>query len=275
MLSWKEIVEKYITKHSDKIKKATRPLRDQLKVAYFTYHRIDKKGRYTVLVDRPDWAEHYVDAKFYLDDPYLRHPDVYRPGFCAIEANGSEEYKQRILKDGKEIFNLDVGIMLIEKHPEYVEFFGYAGHRAESGLDKLYLNHPLLLKSFGSHFKKMLQPILDQMENEAGFLQDLKGEDFHRKDSIHPDLTEEARFSYLKAIGKESEAIQASLLSVRERQCIKLLIAGKPAKETAQALGLSTRTIEFYFENIKNKLSCSSKQEVFSLGRDFEELGLL
>ena len=32
---------------------------------------------------------------------------------------------------------------------------------------------------------------------------------------------------------------------------------------------------EFYFENIKNKLSCSYKHEVLVLAKHFEELGIL
>src|SRR5690349_493862 len=110
MLSWKEIVENYIIKHSDKIRKITRPLRDHFHIGYFTYHRVDKEGKYTVLVDRPDWAEHYVDEKFFLADPYLRHPDEYESGFCLLGNHGSEDYKKRIFKDGKEIFNLDTGV---------------------------------------------------------------------------------------------------------------------------------------------------------------------
>jgi hypothetical protein len=36
-------------------------------VSYFTYHRIYTEGKYTVLLDRPDWAEHYVSSKVLID----------------------------------------------------------------------------------------------------------------------------------------------------------------------------------------------------------------
>lgn len=275
MLNWKQIVQNYIIKHSDKIKKVTRPIRDRLNVGYFTYHRIDRQGKYTVLLDRPDWAEHYVDEKFFLQDPYLRHPDMYKSGFSLIENHGSEEHRKRILKDGKEIFNLDLGLMLIEKGESSVEFFGFCANKATSQLDKLYLNQPWLLKSFASHFKKELGPILKQMEGEASSLIDLKGKDFHTKEFIHPDVDSATLKAYLKDLGKAQEIHLAGQLSRREKQCIKLLLAGKSAKDTASILKLSHRTIEFYFENIKNKLSCSTKQEIFILANTFQELGLL
>ena len=50
--------------------------------------------------------------------------------------------------------------------------------------------------------------------------------------------------------------------SKREEQCIDLLLAGKTAKETADALFLSSRTVEMYLDNIKNKLGCKSKLEI-------------
>ena len=68
---------------------------------------------------------------------------------------------------------------------------------------------------------------------------------------------------------------KAASLSERERQCLKLFLLGKSAKETAIDLSLSPRTIEFYFENIKNKLACRDKASVFSFGRELENLGLL
>jgi DNA-binding CsgD family transcriptional regulator len=47
------------------------------------------------------------------------------------------------------------------------------------------------------------------------------------------------------------------------------------AKETAACLGLSPRTIESYFENIKVKLQCWTKSDIFTLGKRLEELRLL
>lgn len=70
MSSWTEIL-RYLAKYNDEIVQATRPLRDCFGVKYFTYHRIDQDGNYTVLLDRPDWAEHYVAEKFYLNDPLM------------------------------------------------------------------------------------------------------------------------------------------------------------------------------------------------------------
>lgn len=48
----------------------------------------------------------------------------------------------------------------------------------------------------------------------------------------------------------------------QEIDCINLLILGKTIKEIAICLGISTRTIELHFENIRNKLNCHTKLEL-------------
>ncbi len=51
-------------------------------------------------------------------------------------------------------------------------------------------------------------------------------------------------------------------LSKRELECLFLQLRGKTAREIAAILNLSRRTIEFYADNIKNKLGCQNKAEV-------------
>lgn len=50
--------------------------------------------------------------------------------------------------------------------------------------------------------------------------------------------------------------------SKRERDVIKLLLRGNSAKEIAEKLQLSRRTVEYYIENIKNKMNVSKKSEL-------------
>lgn len=275
MLIWEEIIKNYIIKHSNQISKTTKPLHDHFGIEYFSYHRIDNTGKYTVLVDRPDWAEHYVNEKIFLNDPYLRHPSVYQPRITLIDSYGSEKYKKLVLNAGKKVLNIDIGAILIQKNADYVEFFGFSGNKKTSYLEHLYLNHSQLLTSFAAHFKNELGFILTQMEEEAYSLIDLKGQDFVCNQSIYPEIDFTALLAYYKEIGMHEEVKKIQKLSIREKQCLKLLIEDKSAKETAIVLGLSRRTIEYYFENIKNKLSCWNKQEILQITKTLKNMGLL
>lgn len=79
----------------------------------------------------------------------------------------------------------------------------------------------------------------------------------------------------LKSLGMEQYLEQAPFLSQRERQCLRCLLEGKTAKETAVIYKLSPRTIESHFEKIKQKLKCTNKRDLFSLAQTLEKLELL
>lgn len=270
-MDWERIVQKYQVGHSDKIRRATRPLRERFGIGYFTYHKIDRQGKYTVLVDRPDWAEHYVGEKFFLDDPFLSQPEAFSSGISLLRIREGEE--NRILKAGKEQFDLDLGVLLIEKSEEGVEFFGFCGNSKESALEKLYLNHPSLMQAFGRYFKKEMARELSEMEKEGGSLKDLKGKSYFRKAPVEPDIPKEDLQAFLKDLKLSPRGFES--LSRRELECVELLLKGMSAKETARKLGLSPRTVEFYFETIKTKLSCQTKQEVFAAALAMKEFQLL
>jgi DNA-binding CsgD family transcriptional regulator len=60
----------------------------------------------------------------------------------------------------------------------------------------------------------------------------------------------------------ESSSPDHYLLSKRQEECLFLLVRGKTTKEIAQALCLSPRTVESYINEIKIKMSCSSKSQI-------------
>ena len=274
MLRWEGIVQDYIVRHSDQIQRTTRVLRNHFKINYFTYHRIDHLGNYTVLVDRPDWAEQYVNEKIFEMDPYLRHPSIYRSGVTLWENFGSKEYQNAVAKTTKEKFKADTSVLYIEKSETCVEFYGFSGNR-ESSLKNLTINHSPALLQFASYFKKEMSKVLWQMGEETIPLKLLKGNDFDNKEPIHPTISPAALLAYYKEIGNSSGIDKGQKLTSRERQCLRLLLEGKSAKETATQLALSHRTIEYYFENIKNKFGSCSKQEVWQIAEKLREIGLL
>ena len=51
-------------------------------------------------------------------------------------------------------------------------------------------------------------------------------------------------------------------LTYREAQCMLLFIRGKTVAKVAQQLALSPRTVEYYLNNIKDKVNCRTKSEL-------------
>jgi DNA-binding CsgD family transcriptional regulator/predicted SnoaL-like aldol condensation-catalyzing enzyme len=75
--------------------------------------------------------------------------------------------------------------------------------------------------------------------------------------------------------GLEEHRKLVESLSDREVDCLQQLLLGKTAIEIGQFLHLSPRTVESYLENLKEKLSCDSKRELFSRAQLFSRLKLI
>ena len=224
-------------------------------------------------MNRPDWAERYVEKKLYLSDPYLRHPDRYQSGVCAMLSNGTEEYCSEVLREGKEVMDMGDSLFIIEKTGSHVEFFGFASKTGSRKLSDVSRNRPAYLRAFAGHFKRETKSILQSMEEGASTLLELKGDDFYNNEPIHTDPAKELK-KYLKEIGLGDLVGFAETLSRQERKCLFYLAEGKTAKETAAFLRLSSRTVESYLEHIKNKGGIRPP-ELFELARELKEFGLL
>ncbi len=48
-------------------------------------------------------------------------------------------------------------------------------------------------------------------------------------------------------------------LSKRQVQCLQLLIRGKTAKEIGRDLSISYRTVEYYFDILREKFECQNR----------------
>ncbi len=53
-------------------------------------------------------------------------------------------------------------------------------------------------------------------------------------------------------------------LTKREIECIYLLLDGNTYKEIAKKMNISSRTVESYIVNVKNKLACESSHDLFN-----------
>lgn len=275
MTDYKDIVRD-VTKHSDQVRKLTRPLKDHFGITYFYQLRIDITGRIHILSNQPEIEEFYFSDKMYISDPYARHPNNFQSGFLNLESNGPDEWRDS-LDDATQVFNFTPCVSLIERNADSFEFFGFwKDSKSKSRLDKLHLNHSHLLKSFTSYFKKEMRPALLEMKKTTNFIQDIVGKDhFYANQPINLTIEQSSLRAYLIDMGLGDEILKADSLSKREKQCLKLLVLCKSAKEIAFELGLSARTVEKYLDNSKGKLSCWSKQELFSATRHLEELGLM
>lgn len=275
MTTWESIVEDQIVVHQDEVSKLTRPLEEHFGINFFNYHRIDNDGQYSLLLNRPDWAEHYVANSFHLNDPFLLNPDNYQTGSCFMEVNGSEVYQNTVIRDGVELFGFDTGLVHIYRSEECVEFYCYLGNSVQSMIKQLAMHNREVLYSYERYFRKQAKNILMGNHEQKANLRGLKGEPFDDKVVLRQSVNTEECTKFLTELGMEQEVELAGTLTTREKECLHHLLEGLTAKETGIQMGISSRTVETYFDQIKRKCDCQYKHQLIPIARRFNIYGLL
>jgi len=118
----------------------------------------------------------------------------------------------------------------------------------------------------GSFFYFTKKPIVDRDNNIVGlifhcheFIKNIFIEKLHQIDK--KNYSSNGLPSYYQ-IDQNNDPFK---LSTRELECLFCILRGMTAKQIGERIQLSKRTIESYIENIKNKLGCHTKSELFDL----------
>lgn len=251
-----EIVRKFSIKHDRQIKRVTSPLKDCLGIPIFIYFRVEENGAFATLTSFPEQLEYYYHEDLHLSNPYLVHPTLLSPG-CVLTTTTKDPKYIETVDLSKNRFEMNNPFLLLEKRDNASEGFLFATHSKETSTISTYLDNLDLLKKYTRYFSQECQPLIAKMLREGYNLSQEKGKAFlERSQDLPLSSKNSASQNFLKAI---------SPLSKREQECLNLFCEGKSAQATAARLGLSRRTVEHYFERIKQKLGCHSKWDL--LGR--------
>lgn len=251
MQNLEDLVKRYTVKQDRTIKKICNPLKDFLGITTFTYSFIESDGRFGMLSNNAQGLDFFINGKLFITHPYLKHPRLLRSGYALLPSS-PDPISQEI---GLKKFQVNDLFYMIQHKGESLEGFAF-------GIPKLdcmnnanfYFANLDLLHTFVSYFRNEAKHMIEDIRNDGFNLKQAQGKLFLESHRAWPlsskDLKEK---HFLKAI---------SPLSIRERQCLELYKQGHSSQATAAILTLSQRTVEHYFENIKNKLGCSSKRDL-------------
>jgi len=244
------LISHYTIKYDRLLRKICAPLNDYLSIPIFSYYTIKSDGQFGLLSNYPEQVDFYFREKLYVSYPYFKHPLLLRSGCTFTEATPDPHYLE--LSDKK--YQLRNLFVILRRKQNDLEGFMFANRSNEEGGCRHFFNHLDLLNQFASHFKHEAHSLIEEMHEDGYNLKQAKGAAFYESHASLPLASndrEEQRF--IKAI---------SPLTKRERQCLEMFKGGHTAQSTAALLGLSQRTVEHYFESIKNKLGLRSKSEL-------------
>jgi|SRR5579872_4679789 len=245
-----EIVRRYSIKQDRLIKKICAPLADTLGISYFAYYRIEEEGGFCIVSNLPEQLDYYYSQPFYLTNPYLVHPRLMRTGY-AIVTTSFDEASIALMRQQFNIYKL---FLILQHFGGAIEGYLFFGKESDPIIPQDFLNNLHLLLKFAPYFKREAKTLLGHMQADKFNLKKAKGEAFLKSDPNMPlAYADQKTLTFLKKIAP---------LSWREQQCLELFQQGRSAQATAGELGLSPRTVESYFESIKDKLGCYTKGEL-------------
>jgi DNA-binding CsgD family transcriptional regulator len=151
-------------------------------------------------------------------------------------------------------------------NPDYLEIFSLGGTLKDTELPNFIVNNIGQLKRYFTYFKTQAGDLLDT--SETGMT--VKVPFFETGDQDRENLKHKLELFMSKIAEKATLSIGGHLvnLSSRELECLIYRDQGLSAKEMASSMGISRRTVETYFENIKVKSGLGKINQVLSICRD-------
>lgn len=254
------IIEKHpFLEMSNDIDDICKPLR-QFGIHLFSYRKTFKDGSRINVSNNANWLEDYFRLELYKSSLFESDIDCCSSAFSVWP----QESNLPVFAHGRAYYNSDNGITLILKDKEYCEYFMFGADPRNKQMIDFYINNLELIKSFTEYFHEQSNDLMKKAKNNLITLKPT----FKKISQMH-EIYKRIDSSCIKQLFPKKIHInkpisQSVHLSPREMSCIKYLLKGKTAKEIANHLNLSYRTIEYYLENIRSKTGCRNKYELIN-----------
>lgn len=248
------------------IESLCRPLH-HLGITYFGHAIIHENGSVTGVSNNAAYLDFYLRKKYYSLD-LQNENDIgvadHVWGDFLPRYKGTEDFYQSALA-----FKVYHIFSLIKSAQTEIHIYHFATDRFKPGMNAFYIEHRDLLEKFILYYHDQLKKSTSLQKAHQLFLP-IKTLDStsSRISTISSMLDDKDINEFLQAISASTYTKvptflgNASELSFRENQCLRLWAHGATAKSIAITLGLSQRTVYFYLENIKKKIGIYRKSDL-------------
>jgi len=224
-----------------------------LEIPYIDFYRCYPNNRLILLTNSKENLQYFYKENIY---PYTwvhyQKPQKYQNGYIIWALTRSEftSHQKYLENKHKNLFGIEHGYTIITNYMKYTDFFSIYE------IDKVDI-YSLSIYKIQKIYHSFLRICSDDLQliekNSVSFPHYIWPEKWFKSAIITPFETI-----------SENEQLSTHLVSLspREKECVKWLLEGKTAEETGIILGISRKTIESYFENIRTKLNCNNKYQI-------------
>jgi DNA-binding CsgD family transcriptional regulator len=206
-------------------------------------------GQYLSLIDDEKFAEVYMNE---VHDISSIFKDFYQQGYHQFI--WPQDNLDDLLLQARN-YGIANGFCITKFSEHYYEAWTFATTPENTGITNTYLHHHDDLIGFSNYFNNTASSILKESDNA---LAKFKNYNFDYQ-SIYK--TEEISCLNLPFIINGKEVF----ISSREQECLEKISKGLSIKWIARSLNLSPRTVEYYIDNVKNKLKVATKIQAIEI----------
>lgn len=215
----------------------------------FNYHKTFNDNSQISLTNQPAWYQHYLSQKLYLQSIF-ELPAVNYSRSRIIWSN--IDTHNTILRDAAS-FGIKHGVTIVEPNHDGFEFYFLGTTIDDSSTINKYLSNFQLVDKFIQNFRIVSHKLFAKLSKHKTIAEDWLDNSLQFESVNHID-----KYSFL------AEMYHYQFTS-REIECLPLLIKGFTAKQIAEKLNISYRTVEDHINNIKQKLDVRTKNELMNL----------
>lgn len=247
------------------VQQICRPFFKKTKLDSFEYHQFYKDGTTFCISTCSEWTRQYYLEGLY---PFLEelertpHYTILSPEMPFPTAAIDTQKVMNDLQLAKN-FNITHRIYMTTAYQDYFEVFGCGFTRNDcdknsyNNLEYL-INKINAIEEFALYFKEKARKLIEQATLSRIAINNFFNI-MNQKKENDVKLNKCAPREFL-VICEQKEVV----LSKREAQCLYHLLQGKTAKETANTLCISPRTVEVYLRSLKDKTNSGTKIDIIA-----------
>jgi DNA-binding CsgD family transcriptional regulator len=280
-LDFMDVKNNIFISSSNDVAQIVKPLKDFMGIEQFSLRRIYSDQSRLYLCSNVEWVEHSFKKQYLKRGRF--HQLVIQQKLKYVLWDYWPETDilfSEMLEDFRENFGRGHGLSILKPHDNYTDVFTFTAKKSNENINNLYFNNIIHLEKFIDYFVGKFSSVIKKAAGQRMCFSEINKEDLSssneggRQEHLNVDqFYKDIQNNMIPLLEKEKKEIfdvtrKAPFLlalSPRQQECFFYLIRGYTAKQIAQKLGCSPRTIETHMDHIRNKLKCPNKGQLIEL----------
>lgn len=270
------LLDFYSSSLYSQFQRLVKPLIDSYPLDLFGYIINTPEGHFTHLGHNTEVSNTYHSNLCFVRSPFHSHPDNFYHHQIIITGDWNNNFfhdAQAIVKEKHGVHNF---LVICRKIKGNAHLFYYSSTSEKTPLNSIFVNNLSAFNSYSDYFLEEWEAYQNKTESFFVDIQKFSNNIYFDNPIKNTDSfkDDQRKGVFLNKIGK-LEMPPKKVLSKQELACVKLLLVGHNCRTIGEQMNLSQRTVEYYLDSVKNKLSCYSNKDLLILIRSYETHGLI